>query len=120
MLWGPFSKEEAGELTLAIVRSLKEDLGALEAANQDSRLLYVPTEKGYVFLNTYVPKDSAWEDGFQQNPQGYTRTFYSVEGYSADGRRVFYTRVFHKGKGLAILARVRNAMLKGLGILAAE
>ena len=119
MLWESFSKEEAGELTLAIVRSLKEDLGALETVNRVSRLLYVPTEKGYVFLDTRVPKDSAWEDGELQH-RGSRPSYYTVTGYHVDGRRVFYARVIFKGKILAILARVRNAMLKGLGILAAE
>jgi hypothetical protein len=115
MLWEGFDNEKVRELTLAIVQSLKKDLGALETDSQDSRLLYVPTEKGYVFLNTRVPKDSAWEDGvLLQNDPGY----YTVTCYHVDGRRVFGTRVFHRGKGLAILARVRNAMLRGLGILA--
>ena len=116
-----FDPHARRRLAQSVVRTVLEDLNGMEedAVWTKNRVLYVPEQNGRVCIDTRVERGKEWDDGIGYEYVTFSMSYRVHREGDAGDLLLRIREVRLSGTVESITRRVRNAMLEGLGVVAA-
>lgn len=116
-----FDPHARRRLAQSVVRTVLEDLNGMEedAVWTKNRVLYVPGQNGRVCIDTRVERGKEWDDGIGYEYVTFAMSYRVHREGDAGDLLLRIREVRLSGTVESITRRVRNAMLEGLGVVAA-